>query len=253
MLVQGMMKQKYIIKNGDCIEWMRKINQNTIDMILTDPPYGTTACKWDIVIPFDPMWKEIWRVLKPNGACVLFSALSFTGLLISSELERYKYSLVWKKSRVGNFAQAPYRFLSEHEDITVYSRGGCSKNAGIRMTYNPQGLVGCNKIMNSTAIRAHRSSRKKQESYVQTHTGYPKSILEFPSEKAEFHPTQKPVALLEYLIKTYTNEDEYVLDFTMGSGSTGVAAINTNRKFVGIEKDEKYFNIAKQRIEKAIG
>lgn len=160
----------------------------------------------------------------------------------------FKYTLVWKKSKVCHFAQAPYRFMTEHEDIVVFSYGGTSKNAKNRMKYNPQGLEDCNKVCSGKAHSDHRPSKVKQKDYIQTKTGYPKSIIEIKSGNAKLHPTQKPVALMEYLIKTYTNEGDTVLDFTMGSGSTGVAAKNLNRDFVGIEMDEGYFNIAKQRI-----
>ncbi|MEB3220186.1 MAG: site-specific DNA-methyltransferase [Nostocales cyanobacterium 94392] len=233
---------------GDCLLEMDKIPDGSVDLILADPPYGTTACKWDNVIPFGPMWAHIWRVLKPNGACVLFGSEPFSSLLITSELAFFKYSLIWEKTKVSHFAQAPYRFLSIFENLLIFSKGGCSKNAKNKMIYNPQGVNDCEKICKGKAHSDHRPSSTVQKDYVQKKTNYPKNILKFKSDNAKEHPTQKPVALLEYLIKTYTNENETVLDFTMGSGSTGVACVNTNRNFIGIEMDDKYFEIAEKRI-----
>jgi len=231
---------------------MKKIPDGSVDMVLTDPPYGTTACKWDTVIPLEPMWEQLKRVIKPRGACVFTSAQPFTSILVSSNLSLFKYQLIWKKSRVSHFAQAPYRFLTEHEDICVFSVAGTSKNAKLRMTYNPQGTKFCHKVCKGKAHSDHRPSSVQQKDYLQTVTGYPKSIIEIPSDLGRDHPTQKPVALMEYLIKTYTNENETVLDFTMGSGTTGVACKNLNRNFIGIELDETYFEIAKARIEKLL-
>ena len=227
---------------GDCLEQMRNIPDHSIDLILTDPPYGTTACKWDSIIPLEPMWEQLKRVIKPNGAIVMTAAQPFTGFLICSNVDMFKYSLVWKKTKVSHFAQAPYRFLTEHEDIAVFSFGGTSKNAKNRMAYNPQGLVDCEIVCKGKSHSDHRPSSITQPDYVQTKTGYPRSVLEFASEIGKEHPTQKPVALMEYLIKTYTNEGETVLDFTMGSGTTGIAAANTGRDFIGIELDDKYYS-----------
>lgn len=239
------------LMQGDCLEKMKEITDCSVDMILTDPPYGTTACKWDSVIPLEIMWEQLKRVIKPNGAIVLFGAQPFTSVLVTSNLQMFKYQLVWKKTRISHFAQAPYRFLTEHEDIVVFSYAGTSKNAKNRMIYNPQGLRNCNKICKGKGHSDHRPSKKVQSDYVQANTGYPKSILEFKSDNAKNHPTQKPVSLMEYLIKTYTNEGETVLDFTMGSGTTGIACVNTSRNFIGIELDQGYFDIAKERIENA--
>jgi site-specific DNA-methyltransferase (adenine-specific) len=233
---------------GDCLGVMRDIPDGSVDMVLTDPPYGTTACKWDSVIPLEPMWEQLKRVIKPNGAIVMTASQPFTTTLIMSNVKMFKYSLVWEKSRVSHFAQAPYRFLTTHEDVAVFSFGGTSKNSKSRMTYNPQGLSECRKMMKGKGHSDHRPSKNKQLDYLQTKTGYPKSILRFKSDNAKEHPTQKPVSLMEYLIKTYTNEGETVLDFTMGSGTTGVACKNLNRNFIGIEKDLDYFKIAEARI-----
>lgn len=236
------------LMQGDCLERMKEIPDGSVDMILADPPYGTTACKWDSIIPLEQMWDQLKRIIKANGAIVMTCANPFTSVLLTSNLGMFKYSLVWQKSKVSHFAQAPYRFLTTHEDILVFSNGGTAKNANCRMVYNPQGLSDCNKVCKGKGHSDHRPSSVTQKDYVQTKTGYPKSILKFQSDKAADHPTQKPIALMEYLIKTYTNESETVLDFTMGSGTTGLACKNLNRKFIGIELDKDYFEIAKKRI-----
>lgn len=227
---------------------------NSVDMVLADLPYGTTACKWDTVIPFDPLWKELHRVCKPGSAIVIFAAEVFTAQLILSNIEHYRYSLVWKKTKVGRFAQAKQRFLNEHEDLVVFSDGKCSANSKLKMRFYPQGLKHFGKMVKDTSHKnGLRENRKQLPDYFQEHTGYPKSILEFPSVSRTQHPTQKPVALLEYLIKTYTNEGDLVLDPTVGSGSTGVAAINTKRRFIGIEQEQEYISIAKMRCLNAAG
>ena len=241
------------LMQGDCLERMKEIPSGSVDMILTDPPYGTTACKWDSIIPLELMWEQLKRIIKPNGAIVMTAAQPFTSVLACSNIGMHKYNLVWRKTKVCHFAQAPYRFMTEHEDICVFSFGGTSKNAKNRMAYNPQGLEDCHKVCKGKSHSDHRPSAKTQPDYVQTKTGYPKSILEFVSDTAKDHPTQKPVALMEYLIKTYTNEGGAILDFTMGSGSTGVAAMNTNRRFIGIELDLNYFKTSLDRIEAAHG
>jgi site-specific DNA-methyltransferase (adenine-specific) len=227
---------------------MKQIPNGSVDAIICDLPYGTTTCKWDSVIPFEPLWEQYKRIIKNNGAIVLTAAQPFTSFLVTSNIEMFKYSLVWKKSRISHFAQAPYRFLTEHEDIVVFSNAGVSKNAKIRMIYNPQGILPCNKVVKGKGHSEHRPSTKVQKKYLQTTTNYPKSIIEITSDLAFNHPTQKPVALMEYLVNTYTNEGYTVLDNCMGSGTTGVACKNLNRNFIGIEKDEAYFEIARKRI-----
>ena len=227
----------YKLYKGDCLEVMDRLIKEgvRVDMILTDPPYGTTACKWDSVIPFDEMWERLNRLIKPNGAIVLFGSEPFSSALRMSNIKKYKYDWLWNKRPV-NFLNAKRQPLREVENIMVF-------NSKI---YNPQGLIykeQINKRSNSTETNSKHGLSNK--SY---YTNYPKQILRFIGERG-LHPTQKPVALLEYLIKTYTNEGELALDFTMGSGSTGVACINTNRKFIGIELNENYFNIAKGRLE----
>ena len=215
-------------------------------MILTDPPYGTTNCKWDSIIPFEPMWTELHRIVKPNGVIVMFSAQPFTTKLINSNLKHYKYNWYWIKNNVTGFAVAKYQPMRKVEDICVFYKK--------RGTYNPQGLIEVKnprvRIRNTVDGLYDGTLRKP---YISKFTNYPNNVLMYANEassnKLRYHPTQKPVALLEYLISTYTNEGETVLDFTMGSGSTGVACVNTNRRFIGIELDEQYFNIAKERIK----
>lgn len=235
--------------HGECLEVLSELPDQSVDMILTDPPYQITKCKWDTIIPLEEMWEQLHRVIKPSGAIVLFCAEPFTSKLIMSGVDKFKYKLIWRKNRIQHFAQAPYRFLTETEDIAVFSSGGTAKNAKILMKYYPQGLVPINKVVKGKGHSDHRPSDKVQDDYVQEWTNYPKNILEFGSVQGKtLHPTQKPVDLLEYLIKSYTLEGDTVLDFTMGSGSTGVACRNTERGFIGIELDLEYFNIAKDRI-----
>ena len=239
------------LMKGDCLERMKEIPDGSVDLILTDPPFGTTACKWDSIIPLEPMWEQLKRVIKPNGAIVLFGAEPFSSILRCSNLKMYKYDWVWNKTKTQHFAQAPYRPMTEHELVSVFSYGGNAKNANPRLVYNPQGLVKCHKVCKGkkASHSEHRIRLTDQADYIQEWSNYPTTILKFASEGKTIHPTQKPVALMEYLIKTYTNENETVLDFTMGSGTTGVACMNTNRKFIGIERDDKYFDISVKRIK----
>jgi site-specific DNA-methyltransferase (adenine-specific) len=231
---------------------MKRIPDKSIQLILTDLPYGLTECKWDSVIPLADLWKEYKRIIKPTGAIVLFGQQPFTSCLIASNYEMFKYSLVWKKSKTGNFAQAPYRFLSQHEDIAVFSYGKVAKNGNPRMAYYPQGTIACNKTMKGkTGTTEHREGRSTQNDYVQTVTNYPRSSLEFGNEGKPEHPTQKPVDICEYLIKSYTAENDTVLDSCMGAGTTAVAAIRTKRIFVGFEKEKEFYDIAMNRIKKA--
>jgi len=228
---------------------MRDIPDGSVDMILCDLPYGTTACKWDTVIPFEPLWEQYLRVVKPNGAVVLFASQPFTAKLVLSNIEHFRYCWVWKSNRAANFAQAPYIPLKNVEDVVVFSRANIAQNSSLRMVYNPQGMSETHKVCAGKKANDHRPNRADQKPYVQTATGYPSMLLEYAKEANPLHPTQKPVALCEYLIRTYTNEGETVLDNCMGSGTTGVACYNTVRRFIGIEKDPKYFEIAKARIE----
>jgi site-specific DNA-methyltransferase (adenine-specific) len=231
---------------------MKEIQDKSIDMILCDLPYGTTACKWDNVIPFEPLWEQYNRIIKDNGAIILFATEPFASKLRLSNIEMYKYDWCWIKSQVGNFLNCKNSPLKKYEMICVFSKGNIANGSKNMMRYYPQGLKTYNKeISNSnrkeTSTITNRESRKNQ--YVQKFTNYPNNILEYKSESG-YHPTQKPIKLLEYLIKTYSNEGESILDNCMGSGSTGVACLNTNRNFIGIELDVNYFNVAKDRIEK---
>lgn len=224
---------------------MKQIPDGSVDMILTDPPYGTTACKWDNVIPFEPMWEQIWRVLKPNGACLLFGSEPFSSALRMSQIKRFRYDWVWDKVLPTGFAIAKIRPMKQHETVSVFAKK--------TIKYYPQKI---RRLTTRKYKRTHQSYSGSEN--LSKHDGkerclefyQPRSIIQFSNanRKENYHPTQKPVALLEYLIKTYTHEGETVLDFTMGSGSTGVACVNTGRKFIGIEMDDKYFEMASKRI-----
>jgi DNA modification methylase len=233
--------------HGDCLEKMKDIPDQSVDMCLTDPPYGTTACKWDSVILFEPMWEQLHRILKPNGAICLFGSEPFSSALRMSNIKRFKYDWIYQKTKAVGYLNANRMPISNHEVISCFY---------IKPPlYQPQMSIGV------PYKRTHRSE-KADSSYgkssrrngdVKVNDGYrmPTSVIKpisNPSGRGQLHPTQKPVALLEYLIKTYTLENETVFDFTMGSGSTGVACKNLNRKFIGIEKDDNYFEIAKKRI-----
>lgn len=294
---------------GDCLEVMKSIPDASVDAIITDLPYGTTACKWDSIINFDLMWKQLNRIIKPNGVIALFGSEPFSTALRMSNIKNYKYDWIWEKNNAGNFQLVNYQPLKIHENISIFYNNSAfsnimkhnmklkglkqidisklqfSKNGNftgwvanklngsqiptkeqwakicclfkidnnydeLLVTYNKNvietNIVQSNK--NKGGLLGHLSSEKKRDTYIQTKTSYPKSILRYNRENG-LHPTQKPVALIEHLIKTYTNENETVLDFTMGSGSTGVACVNTKRNFIGIELDNKYFEIAKKRIE----
>lgn len=244
------------IFHQDCIVGMvERIPDHSIDMILTDLPYGLTECRWDSVIPLADLWKQYTRVIKPSGAIVLFGQQPFTSSLVMSNPSMFKYSLVWKKSKTGNFAQAPYRFLCEHEDILVFSNGKTSKNGVPRMVYNPQGTTPCHKVMKGkTGKTEHRGGRAIQADYVQSVTNYPRSILEFPNEGKTVHPTQKPLALCEYLIRTFSSDGGIVLDSCMGSGTTALACRQTSRRFVGFEVDIGNFELCRKRLgDSAVG
>lgn len=251
-----MNKPYHLLLQGDCLELLPTLTEASVSLVLTDPPYGTTACKWDSVIPFEPMWKQVWRVLKPNGAAVFTASQPFTSALVMSQIERFKYCWVWEKSRPGDIFNAKNKPLKSHEDVCVFSTGTTANGSDNRMPYFPQG-VGEGGVKTNNPDDVERAFKSKRPSHKQNHvthgSGYPRSILPVANPNSRsVHPTQKPVALMEYLIRTYTNEGETVLDFTMGSGTTGVACMNTGRNFIGIERDEKYFQIAKARIEDAL-
>ena len=244
------MKEQYKLYKGDCLEVMDQLIEQGIevDAVICDPPYGTTACKWDSVIPFDEMWERLNKLIKPDGAIVLFGSEPFSSKLRCSNLKNYKYDWVWNKKLAGNGILAKRQPLKIHENVIVF-------NSKI---YIPQMTTGKlrRKLTNNlkiSEINGGDGVKRANETFNDQY--YPTSIQEFSIanlRRGRLHPTQKPVELLEYLIKTYTNEGEIVLDFTAGSGSTGVACINTGRKFIGIELDEKYFNIAENRIEEAV-
>jgi site-specific DNA-methyltransferase (adenine-specific) len=251
-----------LFKN-DCIEQMKNIPDNSIDLILCDLPYGTTKCKWDNIIDVDKLWEAYKRIIKkPCGVIVLFGQQPFTSKLISSNYDWFKYNIVWKKNKTTQYLLANYRPMKCTEDIILFSPGGAaaaSKHKG-NMTYNPQGLIvkrikkvnsqkRIGKMLNQEHHLGKNNKLISNTEYQQEFTNYPKDIIEFDIESTTIHETQKPVKLLEYLIKTYSNEGETVLDNTMGSGSTCIACINTNRNFIGIELEEKYFDLAKKRID----
>ena len=241
---------------GDCLERMKEIPDGSVDMILCDLPYGTTACKWDSVIPFEPLWEQYRRIAKKSAAIVLTGSQPFTSALGASNLSWLKYSWVWEKSRPTGFLQAKHKPLKGFEDVLVFYAN--------RPTYNPQGTTTVNRLVKNTGTKARGRSGKKENAdqtfhsavsradendcYRQTVTGYPRGIIKFSQDSNALHPTQKPVALMEYLIRTYTNEGDVVLDNCMGSGTTGVACHNLNRKFIGVEMGEGYFEIAKKRM-----
>lgn len=242
-----------IIYNNCCLNGMMSLPAKSVDLICCDLPYGLTECKWDTPIDLDKLWECYNRVLKDYGTIILFGQQPFTSRLVASNYKMFKYSLVWHKSKPGGFAQAPYKVLCEHEDILVFTYGKTAKNAKHRMTYNPQGTIACNKKMKGkTGATSHRKNRKTQKDYTQTTTNYPRSILKFNNEGKVKHPTQKPQLLIEYLINTFSNEGEVVLDNCMGSGTTADACIKTNRKYIGYEKEKKYFDICIKRIEDSI-
>lgn len=245
-------KQKFCLQKGDCLELMKDIPDGSVDMILCDLPYGTTACKWDSVIPFEPLWKQYSRIIKDNGVIALFGSEPFSTFLRYSNFKLYKYDWIWKKNTVTGFQHAKNMPLKDYEIISIFSKGSMGHKNLLgekRMMYNPQGLIPCEVYRNGLrrfgGIIGQRPSHK--EIVKQEFTNYPKMVLEFENEKG-LHPTQKPVPLLEYLIETYTNSDETVLDNCMGSGSTGVACANTGRKFIGMEMDDTYFEKASERI-----
>lgn len=242
------------LRFGDCLERMKEIPDGSVDLVLTDPPYGTTNNKWDSIIPLDLMWCQIWRVLKPSGVVSLCASQPFTSILVYSQIKHWRSQWIWSKNKGSghlNAKKMPMRFV---ESIEVFYKR--------KPTYNPQMTEGhkkAAKALNNKRGGSKNYGKQKQVLYGGNTNRHPKNILEIPVvnndgkgiDGIKYHPTQKPVALMEYLIKTYTNEDETVLDFTMGSGTTGVACVRTGRKFIGIEKDKKYFKIAKRRILKA--
>ena len=239
---------------GECLEEMAKLPDGCVDLVLCDLPYGTTACPWDSLVDLKRLWECYWRLTNGYGAVVLTASQPFTTALASSCLQHFKYCWVWEKSRAGDVFNAKNKPMKKHEDILVFSKGTTANRSSRKMLYNAQGLSEIRKeCSNTETVRAFFAPRPSHATtYLQTATGYPTSVLKFPNDIG-FHPTQKPVALMEYMIRTYTNEGMTVLDNCMGSGTTGVACVNTGREFIGIEQDEKYFEIAERRIEEAKG
>lgn len=233
--------------HGDCLEEMKKMPDGSVDLVLTDPPYGTTACKWDTVIPFEPMWEQLKRITKKNGAIVLFGSQPFTSVLITSNIQHFKYCWTWDKKLKTGHLNAKKMPMQQIEEVCIFSFG--------TIEYHPQMVEG-----KPTHSQGTRSGMRFSDNYGKQTLNYEDkagSTMKYPGNLISLqkihpskclHPTQKPVALMEYLIKTYTNEGETVLDFTIGSGTTGIACKNLNRNFIGIELDETYFNIAKERI-----
>lgn len=229
--------------NSDCLSSMKYIPDKSIDMILCDPPYGTTHCKWDSVIPFEPMWKELNRIIKDDGAILLFGAEPFSSCLRMSNINNYKYDWIWDKVASTGFLNSKKQPLRCYENISVFYKKQC--------TYNPQLTTGHKrKISYKKYDKTEVYGKQNKSIFYDSTERYPRNIQVFSrdTQKSCFHPTQKPIALLEFLIKTYTNENEIVLDFAMGSGSTGVACKNLHRNFIGIEIDKTYFDIAVSRI-----
>ena len=249
---------------GDCLEVMKSIPDKSIDAIITDPPYGTTACKWDSVIPFDLMWEQLNRIIKPNGAIVLFGSEPFSSNLRISNIKNYRYDWIWHKNMGGGFATAKKLPMKRHEIISVFYKKLPTYNPifqdyseSTKKRFKDGEMVNRKKQLQNSTNNINGGLSFEGEQGIEINRGkYPESVQFFKNvpnaNKVRLHSTQKPVALIEYLIKTYPNENETVLDFTMGSGTTGVACKNLNRNFIGIELDKNYFEIAKKRIEEII-
>jgi site-specific DNA-methyltransferase (adenine-specific) len=230
------------LMQGDCLERMKDIPSGSIDAVITDPPYGTVACRWDNVIPFEPMWEQLTRIIKPNGAIVLFSSQPFTSALVMSNPRMFKYEWIWDKKIPSGMSYARFQPMRQHENIVVFCAG--------KTKYNPQMVLRDTPIKGGGMSKGETTNNQKLVALKKTYTHKnPTTILVYDKvRKGSLHPTQKPISLLEYLVLTYTDEGETVLDFTMGSGTCGVACNKLNRNFIGIELDEVYFQIAKERI-----
>ena len=239
--------------HGDCLEKMNYIPDKSIDLILCDLPYGTSACKWDSVIPFDKLWSQYKRIIKDSGVIALFGSEPFSSICRTSNLEMYKYDWKWEKPNGANFLNFKYQPAKVHEDIMIFAKMASSYSKNGNMNYFPQMEIGKPYKQGNGKQRLPKGNATVRSPIIQVvtenhGTRYPRSIVRFPLDKEKLHPTQKPVALLEYLIKTYTKENNMVLDNCMGSGSTGIACLNTNRNFIGIELSEEYSNLATARI-----
>ena len=236
------------VLHGDCLELMKDIPDGSIDMVLCDLPYGSTCCAWDVIIPFAPLWEQYKRIIKSNGVIALFGSEPFSSYLRTSNIKMYKYDWVWDKTTGLGFLDSKHRPLKQHELISVFAQGGCSNGSKLRMEYNPQGLIPTEQKNRNSPSNILNSEPKKRIELNTEYTNYPKSILRFAREVG-LHPTQKPVALCEYLIRTYTNEGETVLDNCAGSGTTGVACQNTGRNYILMEKEQRFIDIIKERLE----
>lgn len=237
---------------GDCLELMKSIPDGSVDMILCDLPYGTTASEWDKNIAFGPLWEQYERIISDSGAIVLFASGMFAYKLIQSNERLYKYKWIWVKSRKGNFVNAKNRPMTSFEEILVFSKGNTANGSKVKMNYFPQGLEVCGKMMRNGdskfgTMAGKRASHKKET--IREFSGYPCDVLMFPSEPKPLHPTQKPLDLCEYLVKTYTHEGDLVLDNCIGSGTTAIACVNTGRDFIGMDLSEEYCNFARKRID----
>lgn len=243
---------KYTLHHGNCLDIMPTLEARSVDMVLADPPYGTTACKWDSIIPLEPMWEQLKRIIKPNGAIVMTASQPFTTMLIASNMKMFKHEIVWFKNVPTGMTQSSYAPMKYHENIIVFCDGKIrtfNKQMGDREgkgkdCYNYEHYCG----------DSNHVKMKKVKSFYDAKLVNPSSVILFnsvPNRKGKVHPTQKPVALMEYLIRTYSNEGDTVLDFTMGSGTTGVACANTGRRFIGIELDAGYFEVARRRVDEA--
>ena len=229
--------------HGDCFEWMKEIADGSVDMILTDPPYGVTCCAWDKAQPFAPMWEEYRRIIKPNGCIAIFAGEPFSSALVQSNLKMYRYELIWQKNAASDFLNAKHKPLKIHDKIQIFYQTS--------PTYHPQKTKGKPyRRPPSRALREMYRELEERERVNETGERYPTTVIRFPIERG-LHPTQKPVPLLAWLIRTYTDAGDVVLDPFMGSGSTGVACVQEGRRFIGIEREDKYFEVAKKRIEEA--
>lgn len=240
------MGEQYQLYSGNCLDLMGDLQDSSVDLILCDLPYGTTACAWDTILPFDRLWQQYRRIAKKNAAIVLTASQPFTTALIASNLSDFRYCWVWRKSRATGFQNANRMPMKGHEDVAVFYR--------YLPTYNPQGVVKCGNVNKRGGIGDNwGGDGSMANKYIQKLTNYPSSVLDVPVAGEPVHPTQKPVALMDYLIRTYTSEGETVLDNCMGSGTTGVACMKSGRRFVGMEMNPDYFEVAKSRIQRAAG
>ena len=241
------------IYNMDCMEGMKRIPDGSIDAVICDLPYGTTECAWDTIIPYDKLWEQYERITTPNAAIVLFGSEPFSTHLRMSNMKLWKYDWIWIKNKPNGFLEAKNKPMKQHEIISIFSKGASSNGCNNRITYNPQGLKRCYQVKTNSSgkdsVYGARKNRAEGTQHVSEWTNYPTSILNFDTDSDAFHPTQKPVDLLRYLVLTYTNEGDTVLDNCMGSGTTAIACIKERRHFIGFELSKEYFDKAVRRIK----